>query len=74
MADFGYAVKMVDDFRHETSRGIDAVGGNKIEDFIEISISRISYDQVFRRDRSSPLETMSAFIASGPDDLRYSPR
>ena len=41
MAGLGYAVKMVDDFGYETSRGVDAVGGNKIEDFIEISVSWI---------------------------------
>jgi hypothetical protein len=55
MTGLGYAMKMFDDSGHETSRGVDAVGGNKIEDFIEISGSRIGYDQVFRRDRPSPL-------------------
>jgi hypothetical protein len=74
MTGLSYAMKMVNNPGHETPRGVDAVGGNKIEDFIEISVSRIGYDQVFRRDRSSPLETMSAFIASDPDDLRYLPR
>src|SRR5258708_24715861 len=65
---------MVDDLRHEAPCGVDAVGSNKTVDFVEISVSRIGYDQVFRRDRSSPLARMSAFIASGPGDLRYSPR
>jgi hypothetical protein len=37
MAGLGYAMKMVDDFGHETPRGVDAVGGNKTQDFIEIS-------------------------------------
>src|SRR5688500_12560651 len=54
--------------------GVDAIGCNKIKDLIEVSVGRIGDDQVFRRDRSFPLETMSAFIASASDDLRYSPR
>ena len=74
MADFSYAVKMIDDFGHEASRGVDTICGNKIEDFIEISVGRIGDDQVFRRDRDSPLETMSDFIVSAPGDLRNSPR
>ena len=74
MSGLGYPMQMVDDLGHKAPRGIDGVDGNKIEDFIEIRRGRIGYDQVFRRDRSSPLEMTSAFIASGPGDLRYSPR
>jgi hypothetical protein len=65
---------VIDDFRHETPRGVDTVSGNKVEYFIEISVSWIGYDRVFRRNRSSPWETMSAFIDSRPGDLRNSPR
>jgi len=56
------------------SRGVDTICCNKIEDLIEIGVGRISDDQVFRRDRDSPLETMSDFIVSAPGDLRNSPR
>jgi len=74
VTDIRYAVKMINDFRHEASRGAGVVRRNKIEDFIEICVSRIGDDQVFRRDRASPLEMMSAFIAPAPGDLRNSPR
>jgi hypothetical protein len=74
MTEFGYAVKMIDDFRYEASRGVDTICCNKIENFIEISVGRISNDQLFRRDRDSPLKTMSDFIVSAPEDLRNSPR
>lgn len=46
----------------------------QVEDFVEISVGRIGDDQVFRRDRSSPLEMISPFIVSASDDFRYSPR
>ena len=68
-----YAMKMVDDFRNEAPSGVDVVGCNIVKDLIEIRVSRIGDDQVFRRDRSSPWEMMSAFIASASDDLRNSP-
>lgn len=74
MAGLGDAVKMIDDFRHETPRGLDTVRRDEIVDFVEISVSQIGNDQVFRRDRASPLEMMSAFIASAPTDFRNSPR
>jgi hypothetical protein len=74
MAGLCYAVKMVDDFGNESPSGVDVVGCNKIKDLIEIRVSRIGDDQVFRRDRSSPREMMSDFIASASDDLWNSPR
>jgi hypothetical protein len=70
MADLGYAMKQIHDFRDEASSSTNTINCNKIKDLVEISVSRIGYNQVFRRDRSSPLETKSAFTASAPDDLR----
>jgi hypothetical protein len=70
MADLSYTMKLIHDFRDEASSSTNTISCNKIKDLFEISVSRIGYKQVFRRDRSSPLETMSAFIASEPDDLR----
>jgi hypothetical protein len=74
MAGRCYAMNMVDDFGNEAPIRVDVVGCNIIKDLIEIRVSRIGDDQVFRRDRSSPREMMSAFIASASDDLRNSPR
>jgi hypothetical protein len=74
MAGLCDAMKMIDDSRYKTASRIEAVGGNEVEDIVEIGVCRIGDDQDFRRDRSSPLETMSAFIASRPGAFRYSPR
>ncbi len=38
---FGYAMKMVDDFRNEAPSSVDTIGRDKVKDLIEISVSRI---------------------------------
>lgn len=68
------AMKVVDDLARKTSRGFNAVVGDEIENLVEISVSRVRDNQLFRRDLASPRETMSAFMASAPGDFRNSPR
>jgi hypothetical protein len=47
--------------------------GDELENLIEIGVGRSGDDQLLRRNRASPREMMSAFIASAPGDFRNSP-
>jgi hypothetical protein len=62
------------DLARKALRRLDAVLGDEIENLVEIRVGRSGDDQVFRRDRLSPREMMSAFISSAPVDLTTSPR
>lgn len=74
MAELRDSMQMVDNPIRELSCGVDIVPGDEVEDLIEIGVGRSVDDQLFRRNRASPREMMSAFIASAPGDFRNSPR
>ena len=74
MSERSYLMKAIDDFVDEPACRIDVVLRDEIEYVVQVGIGRISDDQLFRRDRSSPRDMMSAFIVSASGDLRYSPR
>jgi len=74
MAELGDPMKMIDDLARKSPRRVNTVVGDKIENIVEIGVSRIRDDQLFWRDLATPRETMSAFMASAPGDFRNSPR
>jgi hypothetical protein len=67
-------MQMVDNIVRELPCGVDSVPGYEVEYLIEIGVGRSGDDQLFRRNRASPREMMSAFMASAPGDFRNSPR
>ncbi|HTE82995.1 MAG TPA: hypothetical protein VK634_20075 [Reyranella sp.] len=69
MTEFGNTVQMVDNLTSKSSCCIDTVSGDEIKNIIEIDIGRSRDGQIFRRNRASPREAISAFIASAPGDL-----
>lgn len=73
MAELRNSMQMVDDLIGELSCGLDILLGDEIENLVEIGVGRSRDDQLFWRNRASPREMMSAFIASAPGDFRNSP-
>jgi hypothetical protein len=69
VAELGDPIKMIDDLAGKPSGGFDAVVCDEIEDFVEIGVSQVRDDQLFRRDLASPREMISAFMASALGDF-----
>jgi hypothetical protein len=74
MTEFRESLQMVDNLASELSCSVDIVPGEEVENLIEIGVGRSREDQLFGRNRASPREMMSAFIASAPRDFRNAPR
>lgn len=68
------AVEMCNDFPGEAPGGLYVLLRDEVEDVIDVGVRRLRDDQLFRRNRASPRETISAVIASAPRLAWYSPR